>query len=101
MAVLARTLLGLLDSCNNYFHKRTPWEINKGKDRDEVAETCLVTSNLIRQLAIAFYPLTPYLSTSILAELGDDVKNCLWQSKFKIQLININHARSHFSKLNK
>ncbi|MDE1464646.1 methionine--tRNA ligase [Spartinivicinus poritis] len=92
-------LKGLLDSCNHYFHKRTPWEINKGKDRNEVAETCLVTSNLIRQLAIAFYPLTPNLSTSILDELGDDVKSCQWQSRFQIQSIEINHARSHFSKL--
>ncbi|MGI0115657.1 methionine--tRNA ligase [Zooshikella sp. RANM57] len=88
-----------LDYCNRYFHQRSPWEISKGKSDISVQETCLVTSNLVRLLAIAAYPLIPTLASQVLQELGEDIATCQWQPTCDLKTVRIKETRSHFKRL--
>lgn len=89
----------VLDLLNAFFHHRTPWLISKGQDRKQVTGTCFVVSNILRQVALCYAPITPQLATSILAEQCVSIDTAVLRNKITLKKVTLKGARSHFQRI--
>nr|WP_070963003.1 class I tRNA ligase family protein [Vibrio sonorensis] len=89
----------VLTTLNSFFHSRAPWLINKGKDQQHVKNTCYLISNLLREIAFLYSPITPALSGRILSELGNAESSLITTQSVALKGVHITTANSHFQRV--
>ncbi|WP_170965360.1 methionine--tRNA ligase [Vibrio lentus] len=89
----------VLAQLNVFFHHRAPWLISKGQESQHVQNTCFVVSNILREVAFLYSPITPDLAKSILAELKENNSSLLQHGNLSLRDISIIEAKSHFQRV--
>jgi methionyl-tRNA synthetase len=67
---VADILIGRVDEANRLINQQEPWNLFKQEKHLELARLLYTVLETVRQVAVAFYPLTPQLSENILGQLG-------------------------------
>jgi methionyl-tRNA synthetase len=60
---------------NRYFQEKKPWESMK-RDHDDAANTLYVSTNVVRSLAVVFWPFVPFACESLWEQLRMEGKVC-------------------------
>ncbi|PSV30175.1 methionine--tRNA ligase [Photobacterium sp. GB-27] len=89
----------VLTQLNSFFHHRAPWLISKGQESQHVQNTCFVISNILREVAFLYSPITPNLAKSILEELKETNSSVLQNGNIALRDIIITEAKSHFERI--
>ncbi|MYM58038.1 methionine--tRNA ligase [Vibrio sp. OCN044] len=66
----AKEINSVLAELNGFFHQRAPWLVYKTQPEAKAKQTCLVVSNLARELVWVLSPITPKLCHDIIEEKG-------------------------------
>lgn len=71
--------MALAQAANKYFNDTTPWKTIKDKP-EECARTMYVCAQAVHSLGVAFAPVLPHTSRKILAMVGSEETQLLWQN---------------------
>lgn len=96
---VTKEINALLSELNGFFHHRAPWLVRKGQPEKKAKQTCLVVSNLVRELVWLLTPIAPVLCQRILSEQGNPPSSVLTKAGFILQGIEAKSANSHWQRV--
>ncbi|CAM3903840.1 methionine--tRNA ligase [Vibrio aquimaris] len=96
---VAKEVNWILTELNGFFHQRAPWLVNKEQPEAKAKQTCLVVSNLVRELVWLLSPITPTLCQTIIEEKGTPSSSLFEHQALILKDAVALCAKSHWQKI--
>ncbi|WP_114787078.1 hypothetical protein [Vibrio tetraodonis] len=96
---VAKEINWVLAELNGFFHQRAPWLVNKEQPEVKAKQTCLVVSNLVRELVWLLSPITPELCQDIIEEKGTPSSSLFERQALILKDAVALCAKSHWQKV--
>ncbi|MFY2509179.1 methionine--tRNA ligase [Vibrio pectenicida] len=96
---VAKDINSVLTELNGFFHQRAPWLVNKEQPEAKAKQTCLVVSNIVREVVWLLSPITPTLCQTIIEEKGNPSSSIFEHQALILKDAVAISANSHWQKI--